>query len=204
MSRDGSTRVDWGGEADRPFRLGIGELKRLQDASGCGPLGIAARCLVSLAVLQAMREKDYVTLSRLDLSNIAEKHHLRPVFLQGLLGLGGEVTGPDATTLVRDWVDDRPLAENLLPAYEICMGAVLGVEEDPLGELEGEAADPPPSPTADTAGANTTAPAPSCTSPPERSTPSPSGNSPPPPTPGAKPTARPKARARSRTKKTKP
>ena len=159
MSRAGEIRLDWAGEPERLFRLGIGQVRKIQEATGLGPTGIAARTMISMGVLKAIRDGDIETLSRLDPVKTAEIGEVREVHLQGLLGAG--VPGPEALKLVRDWVEERPLAESLPSAYAIAMAAVLGPEDEGLGETTGEGTTATPFPTESGASPNSTAPEPS-------------------------------------------
>jgi len=151
MSRSGEITLDWGGELERVFRLGLGQAKKLQEGpADAGPLYIAAGCLISLAVLRAIEMQDYAALSQLDLSKCVEKAVVREVFVQGLLG--ANVPAPEAQKLVRDWVDERPLGESLIYAHAICMAHVVGVaDERPVGEPQAAPAASPISPEASTA-----------------------------------------------------
>lgn len=134
MSRSADIELDWGGEV-RTFRLGLGQIRKLQEITNCGPLGIAARCAVAVSVLKAMNQGDYVTLSRMDLTQAAEKVHTREALRQGLLGAGVAINIADG--LVREYVDERPLDESLAPATQVCLAAIYGVEdEDAAGESE--------------------------------------------------------------------
>lgn len=169
MSRWGEIRLDWGGEEDRLFRLKIGQIGRLQEKTGAGPLGISARCQVSAAALALQAHKDWMGLSHMNLANVAEKSHVREVFLQGLMGAGKD--GPAAEALVREYVDERPLAENLVPCIEICNASVYGAEDEKsMGEPEAAAAASTLSQTENTASAKTasTLSAPPAASPPPR------------------------------------
>lgn len=148
-SRFAEVTLDWGGNPERVFRLGIGQIGKLQEKLDAGPVYIASMCLISMAALRAHATRDYGALSGLDLKNAAEITHVRAVILQGLLGMNMPL--PEAERLVRDWVDERPLSENLMHAYEICMGAVLGVEDEkPAGEPKAAKEDRPTSPAAST------------------------------------------------------
>lgn len=158
MNYSAEIQLDWGGEPERAFRLGIGQIKKLQEKTGAGPTGIAARCLVTLAVLGAQRRHDYVAIAQMDLSNLAEAPMLAEVHLQALMGAG--VPAPEALKLVREWVEERPLAESLASAYRICNASVYGPEDEPLGEPEGEEV-ASPSPTESSASPTYTAPEPS-------------------------------------------
>lgn len=158
-SRAGEIRLDWGGEQDRLFRLGIGELRKIQEepAVDAGPTGIATRCLLSLAALEAIRVSDFDTLAKLSNAKLAELVHIRVVFRQGLLG--AKVPMPDVDNLVREYIDERPLGENLAACYQLCMGSILGPGDEPLGEPAGEGTNP--SPTESSASPTSTEPAPS-------------------------------------------
>jgi hypothetical protein len=154
MSRFGEVRLDWGGEPERAFRLGIGEIGKLQQKVDAGPLYIASCCMVSLAALAAHKVRDYAGLSRLGLDRVAELPMVREVHLQGLLG--ASVPGPEALKLVAEWVDARPLSENLVSAYEICMASVVGVEDEKaMGEPQAASEASPTSPAASTASEKT-------------------------------------------------
>jgi hypothetical protein len=154
MSRSAEVILDWGGEPERAFRLALGQIRKLQEKTGCGPLGIAARCAVSIAALKCIHTGDYVSLSRLDLTQVAEKTHTREAILQGLLGAG--VALPEADRLVRDWVDERPLDESLGAAVDICLAAIYGTEdEQAVGEPQAAAAASPRSRRAKSGSAKT-------------------------------------------------
>jgi hypothetical protein len=198
-SRAGEITLDWGGEADRLFRFGIGELRKIQEELDAGPTGIAARCMLSLAALEALRTSDFQALAHLSSARLAELVHVRVVFRQGLLG-AKQLSMGEAEKLVREYIDERPLAENLAACYRLCMAAVLGPEDEPLGESEGEAMTP--SPTESSASPTTTGPAPSSASAPATSTTAPSGKSPPSPKPGPGPTAATPTKARPAPKST--
>lgn len=146
MSRSGEIVLDFGGE-ERTFRLGIGQIKKLQDACDAGPLGIAGRCQLSLYVIYCQAAGDYPALSRLDLRNVSEKPEVREVILQGLLG--ANVPGPEALRLVKDWVEERPLEETLMIAAKICGASTIGPEDEKaVGERPAAAEASPNSPVA--------------------------------------------------------
>lgn len=139
MSRTGEISLDWGGEAERTFRLGIGQIRALQEKLGAGPLGIAAMCQVSFAALAYQNAKDWIGLSRLDLKQVAEKSHVRETLKQALLGAG--VALPEADRLIREYVDERPLDENLLVTIAVCNAHIWGVEEESAAGERGAAAE---------------------------------------------------------------
>jgi hypothetical protein len=100
---------------------------------------------------------------------------VREVLLQGLIA-GDPSLGPVAAAqLVRDWVDERPLRENVLTAFAIVMASLEGMPEDDkedpakAGELDGEDASPGASPAAEQTGAQFTAEAPAPDLPPSPS-----------------------------------
>jgi hypothetical protein len=128
--------LDFGGE-ERPFALPIGRLRAVQEKVDCGPMELLRR---------------YATGEwRVD--------DVREVLLQGLVG--GGMDGPAATSLMRRHFDDLPLKPFVLLAQAVVMAVVVGVEDEPLGELEGEAAALSPSPGESSASPSSTEAAPS-------------------------------------------
>jgi hypothetical protein len=101
MSAAGSTTLTWG-DGEHLFRLPIGQLRELQDKCDAGPAQIMMR-LVS----HTWRVDDI----------------LQPIRL-GLIGGGKSPT--DALLLVRRYVEERPLAENITVAAEIIAAAISG------------------------------------------------------------------------------
>jgi hypothetical protein len=144
VSRAGEVSLDWGGQASRLFRLGVGQLRKLQENTGYGPFGLAAKLRMTGEALAVIKAQEFAGLAQLNLRELATFDDCRETILQGLLG--ADVPAPEALKLVRDWVEERPLAESVGPAYLIAIAAVVGVEDEPLGE--GEGATPPRSPTA--------------------------------------------------------
>lgn len=96
---------DWGGE-ERTFDLRLGEVRKIEDKTGIGPA-------VILANLQ---------------NGTWKVDEYREVILQGLMG--GGMSAPEATKLVKSWVDERPAKESLLPAMNIIMAWLVGVPQD--------------------------------------------------------------------------
>ncbi len=109
MSRDGSTTLTWA-DGDYAFRLGWGELEMLQEATDAGPWVVLAR-------LEARQ------------CRVGDISH---VIRLGLIGGGMEPA--KALGLVRQYVEARPPAENLLHAQAILSVALLGAPEEPVGE----------------------------------------------------------------------
>lgn len=109
MSRDAKVELTWA-DGDYTFRLGWGELESLQEACNAGPWVILDRLFTKQCLVG-------------DISNVIR---------QGLIGGGLEPTA--ATKLVRNYVEKRPPAENLLFATVILQAAIQGASEEPVGE----------------------------------------------------------------------
>jgi hypothetical protein len=107
MSGDGATTLIWA-DGEHRFRLRIRELRELQDKCDAGPAQIMMRL-----VQHTWRVDDILQTIRL-----------------GLIGGGKSPT--DALVLVKRYVEDRPLAENVVVAAEIIAAAISGdPKEDP-------------------------------------------------------------------------
>lgn len=111
MSRDASVELTWA-DGDYAFRLGWGELEKLQEATDSGPW----------VVLYRLQNK---------LCNVGEIAH---VMRLGLVGGGLEPV--KALGLVREYVEKRPPAESLLHATAILQVALHGAPEEKLGESD--------------------------------------------------------------------
>jgi hypothetical protein len=111
MSRDGHIDLDWGDGTYR-FRLAWGQLAELQEKCNAGP---------------------YVILSRLH-SGEWRIEDLANVIRLGLIG--GETSPTEALQLVRRYVEQRPLLENLPFAIAILNVALIGAPEEKVGEPE--------------------------------------------------------------------
>lgn len=110
MSRSASVTLEWA-DGEYPFRLGIKQIEELQEKTDCGP---------------------YFLLSRL-LNGTWKVHDARETIRLGLIGGG---MAPDkAITLVKRYVDDRPLLESVKPASAILSAACIGA---PDGEEPGK------------------------------------------------------------------
>lgn len=115
MSRDASITLTWA-DSDYTFRLPWAQLEMLQEATEAGPWVVLERLA-------------YKTCKVGDIS-----HVLRC----GLIG--GGIEPAKAVTLVREYVEKRPPAENLLHAQAVLTIALHGAPEEEVGE--GEAANP--------------------------------------------------------------
>lgn len=121
MSRSAEIEIAFGGE-DRPFRLNIGRLRALQEEVDAGPMELVNRLAAG-----AWRVDD-----------------LRETIRHGLIG--GGMASAEATRLMKTDFDDLPVAQFVPVAQAILYAALLGVEDEPAGEVQGEA---PPSPSPD-------------------------------------------------------
>lgn len=96
--------IPWA-DGEFTFDLRLKEVRALQEKTGLGPAVILMR-------IQSGEWKvdDY-----------------RETILQGLLG--GGMSAPEASKLVRLWVDERPAQESLLPAQAILMAWIMGAPQ---------------------------------------------------------------------------
>jgi Phage tail tube protein, GTA-gp10 len=105
MAAHGTIDLIWG-DGEHPFRLGIGQLRELQEKTGCGPLELFRRLGQGHWRVDDVRETLRIGL------------------------IGGGMKPPDALRLVRRYVDERPLTESVLPAQAVLMVALYGEQED--------------------------------------------------------------------------
>lgn len=135
MSRSAEIVLPFGGE-DRVFRLPIGRLRALQEKTDCGPMELLSR----------FSEGRW----RVD--------DLRETIFQGLQG--GGMPSPDASRLMKTDFDDLPLQQFVFTAQGIVLAAVVGSEDEDLGEQRGEASQTTPSPEEKSGSPVSTAPPP--------------------------------------------
>jgi hypothetical protein len=115
MSSNASITLAWA-DGEYLFRLPIGQLRELQEKCDAGPMVIYRR-----------------------LSNGEWKvDDVRETLRLGLIG--GGMKPVEALLLVKRYVDDRPWAENVLPATAVILAAVLGAPDDKVGKTEAETA----------------------------------------------------------------
>lgn len=110
MSRGAEITLEWAG-GEHVFRLRIGELRRLQEETGVGPLEQLARLKSG-----SWRVDDVVAPIR-----------------YGLIG-GGDVTEAEARRLVRSFVEDAPLARSASLAAAILNAALVGAPDERVGK----------------------------------------------------------------------
>lgn len=138
MSRFGEITLPFGGE-DRIFRLGLGQMRNIQEKCDAGLPEIASRLApmmqLGAALLNASKSERAAhmlralaggTLGRWKIDDYRE-----PIF-QGLIGGGMDATL--ATILVKGYVDEAPPLESCILAFQIAMAALLGAEDEPVGE----------------------------------------------------------------------
>lgn len=111
MSRDASVTFDWG-DGETTFRLGWGEIEKLQEVRDCGP---------------------YVILDRLH-SGTWHVQDIKEVIRWGLIG--GGMKPADATRQIRLFVEGLPPADNLEAAQRIMRVGTFGVPDETVGEPE--------------------------------------------------------------------
>lgn len=141
MSRDASVTITWA-DGDYKFRLGIGQIRELQEKCDAGPghmAGILAQGMYGPWRVDYIRE---------------------PLRL-GLIGGGMEPA--KVVPLIKRYVDERPWAENIQPALAVLLASVVGVPDEQLGKSEAasEAGEQPNSPVESTLLPPSTVPAPS-------------------------------------------
>lgn len=113
MSSDASITLAWA-DGDYRFRLPIGQLRELQEKCDAGPMVILDRLRVGKWLVDDIRESIRLGL------------------------IGGGMKPLDALVLVKRYVDERPLAENVVHATAVLLAAVMGVPGDPVGKLQAE------------------------------------------------------------------
>jgi len=104
-NRNGQIELDFG-DGTYLFRLGWGELQKLQEACDAGPFAIFARLGDMTFKAQDIRE----------------------ILRLGLIGGGLEPTA--ALKLVRSYVEERPLMENVPIAQTVLGMALIGAPEE--------------------------------------------------------------------------
>jgi hypothetical protein len=112
MSRLGAVDLQFG-DGEYSFRLRMAQLIELDEKFEVGP----QRMLIDFA------------------NDGARVTHVREIIRLGLIG--GGMKPPEAYTLVKNYVDQRPLMESVMHAQVILAAAVVGLPEDePPGKPE--------------------------------------------------------------------
>lgn len=135
MSRAAEARLHWGGE-ERLFRLPIGRVRAIQEKCDAGLPELLRRYITQSWMIDDVRE----------------------VILQGLIG--GGLDNQAATKAVLAYFDDTPIQPHITVAQAVVGAAIVGVDDEDLGELEGEEAKSSPSPEESSASPASTEPDP--------------------------------------------
>lgn len=122
MSRDASISLDFG-DGEHRFRLAIGQLRELQEKLAASPGAVLKRLIAYEPMADDARE----------------------VLRIGLVG--GGMPPADALSLVRRYVDARPLIEPLPIAVKVLQAALFGVPDEKPGKSSGDAGPETPPPT---------------------------------------------------------
>jgi hypothetical protein len=159
MSRRAEVRLQLG-PRKYLFRLGLGELERVQDETGAGPFEVYARLAAAqLAIATGLHLFDGMLVAAG--CKLGPKDAPQVVY-NGLIG--GGLAPDEALALTETWIVKRPLAEQVPVAHAVIMAAIIGVKDEPLGEGVGGAAKKTPRsrrfPTASSASARSTPKAP--------------------------------------------
>ena len=135
MSRGGEVGpIQWG-DAEYTFRLGIGEQRRVQEKCDAGVVEIARRlATLALALADDKKPSSMRQLIGIGLGGTFRVDDVREVVLRGLIGAG--MTEHEAAKIVRERIDEQmDFKGGVAIAYEVCMAAMCGPEDEPLGEV---------------------------------------------------------------------
>ena len=135
MSRSGELVRLWG-DADRTFKLGIGEWRKIQETCDAGPAEIAARLSTWAAVRKRMPTASFLDLLAGGGMGAWRVDDVREPIYRGLVGGGMDPTS--AGRLMRELHDERPMMENIDLALEIVLASLVGPGDEPVGEPAGE------------------------------------------------------------------
>lgn len=113
MTRNATITMPFG-DNDYVFRMAWGEVVQLQELRDCGP---------------------YVVLDRLVTGRWYNQDIREPIRL-GLIG--GGLKPVEALKLVRTYVEQRPVVENLELATLVLQAALVGAPEEPVGDVAGK------------------------------------------------------------------
>lgn len=135
MSRAAEVTLLWGGE-ERLFRLPIGRVRAIQEKCDAGLPELLRRYITQSWMIDDVRE----------------------VILQGLIG--GGLDNQAATKAVLAYFDDTPIQPHITVAQAVVAAAIVGVDDEDLGEPEGEETESRPSPEESSASPPSTEPEP--------------------------------------------
>lgn len=139
MARSGEVTLEFGTD-EHPFRLAIGQWRKVQEVCDAGPPEILARLSPLFhALRQGLTADQAISMGLVGTWRVDD---VREPILQGLVG--GGMAAELAGRLVRELVDNRPLMDSVPLAYQIVLASQVGAEDEkPLGEPLGAQASPP-------------------------------------------------------------
>lgn len=138
MSRTAEISLPFGTE-ERVFRLGLGELRAVQEKCDAGPGELAQRLAPFVRALRAGLSFSDIMAGQM--MGSARVDDIREVLLQGLIGGGMGAT--EAGVLVRANYDPRPLDPQFaVLAFSILTEGYLPPEDEPPGETQAAKAKP--------------------------------------------------------------
>lgn len=119
MSADGSITMFWGDE-EYKFRYAIGQFRELQEKVNERRTRIGAPLIGPMALLSTLRAND------------AWPDDVRDVLRIGLVGAG--MQPKDAQAKLIRYFDNRPLLENMLPAFTVLFAGLVGDPAEKIAE----------------------------------------------------------------------
>lgn len=147
MSRHGDITLPFGAE-EQLFRLGIGQVRAIEEKCDAGPPELARRLAPAMRLAQIMAGSDRKLHAQIfqravetgQLGSWKMDDYREPIF-QGLIGAG--IDRAVAGALVMANVDGAAPLSGAITAYQILMAWLLGPEDDPVGEGTGAPATKP-------------------------------------------------------------
>lgn len=174
MSRHGETTFAWA-DGEYTFRLGLGELRRLQEKTGAGPYELLRRLATGVWRVDDMRET--IRLGLQGGHSVLTEHNA--------------IDDLRINRLIEHYVDNRPLLSGIAAAVRVLEAALLEPEDDPVPKSPAAEGTPPSSPRESSPSPSSTDGDRSSDTPPRRSTRSRSGSS-----AAARPATRPRKAAK--------
>lgn len=107
--------LTWAG-GEHLFKLGLGQLRKVQEACDCGPAHL----------LNRLREQTW----RVD--DVVEPHRW------GLVGGGMDIAS--ANKLIKQYIEDTPLLQHVLTAQAILMASLIGTADEEISGPKAQAA----------------------------------------------------------------
>lgn len=135
MSRGGELTQLWG-DAERTFRLGIGDWRKVQETCDAGPAEIAARLSMWVSMRRRNPTVPFIDLIAAGGLGSWRVDDVREPIYRGLIGGGMDPTS--AGRLMIELHDSRPLTENIDLALAIVLASLVGADDETVGEPQGE------------------------------------------------------------------